>query len=764
MAQGNQQIDNQVLNHLRKKFPEVPDDVVSQCVLENKSDLAACCEYLAKVSPGFLYSEGSQSLADFRNHMTQLNLGVSQNAHGAVQRDVVRMNGSRTVTPSVSDGPLNAPSEFYQPEPQSVPTHLPTSLNTFGAMESARKPQPPQHLGLYQVGGKGHGPPPTPRFNPITVTLAPNTGRNTPTSLHIHGGPQSGLNSPNSIYIRPYVTQPGSTRQVQGRAQYSPTSQPAQQIYQITHPAGSQSSWSGTQHQTSHVYMPISSPTNTQAPSIPSAVASQASFSSPLPSSSSSSTAGPVSSSFSQYNIQNISTGPRKNQIEIKLESPQRGAGGSGTASATLLRSGSTPRPVSTSSSCPSSSSLATNTGSSTPISIGGAGLSRSQPTVYISASPPTAATTPSDECAIIPNTPRSQPKFYISANTSSDDGGGRNPPTVYISANPTLQGSAGLRGLGSQVSMGPAYIHHHPPKSRPSMGAGGTASSPRVVVTQPNTKYTFKITVSPNKPPAVSPGVISPTFEPTNLLSLPADHHYTEPEPLYQSDPLSPHGDKSSEPRRLSMGADDAAYTQALLVHQRARMERLWHELELKKRKLEKLKEEVNEMENDLTRRRLQRSNSVCQIPSIEEMQQLRCKNRLLQIDIDCLTKEIDLLQTRGPDFNPIAIHNFYDNLGFKGPVPPKPPKGPTKPGADHTGSLDRRGCKINVSSKLKRDPSLPPVPPPVAVPMESTTNVRVISEPEEDEGVPWSCTACTFLNHPALIRCEECEFPRHF
>lgn len=32
-----------------------------------------------------------------------------------------------------------------------------------------------------------------------------------------------------------------------------------------------------------------------------------------------------------------------------------------------------------------------------------------------------------------------------------------------------------------------------------------------------------------------------------------------------------------------------------------------------------------------------------------IEEMKQLRCKNRLLQIDIDCLTKEIDLLQTRG-------------------------------------------------------------------------------------------------------------------
>lgn len=55
-----------------------------------------------------------------------------------------------------------------------------------------------------------------------------------------------------------------------------------------------------------------------------------------------------------------------------------------------------------------------------------------------------------------------------------------------------------------------------------------------------------------------------------------------------------------------------------ALLVHQKARMERLWHELEMKKKKLEKLKEEVNEMENDLTRRRLERSNSASQIPSV--------------------------------------------------------------------------------------------------------------------------------------------------
>lgn len=55
-----------------------------------------------------------------------------------------------------------------------------------------------------------------------------------------------------------------------------------------------------------------------------------------------------------------------------------------------------------------------------------------------------------------------------------------------------------------------------------------------------------------------------------------------------------------------------------ALLVHQKARMERLQRELEIQKKKLDKLKSEVNEMENNLTRRRLKRSNSISQIPSV--------------------------------------------------------------------------------------------------------------------------------------------------
>uniref|UniRef100_A0A3Q0RIS5 TGF-beta activated kinase 1 (MAP3K7) binding protein 2 n=1 Tax=Amphilophus citrinellus TaxID=61819 RepID=A0A3Q0RIS5_AMPCI len=710
MAQGSHQIDTQVLHDLRQKFPEVPEGVVSQCVLQNNNNLDACCEYLSQVSPGYLYSEeGNLSFSDdpsftrLRNHMTQLNLDLQpQNVHVAPVRDGLRMNGSRTLAHSLSEGPLPAGqatnSDFFQQEPQTAPVQVPSTFNVFGVMEPTRKPQPPQHLGLYPLGVKGTsmGAQQTPRFNPITVTLAPNiqTGRNTPTSLHIHGGPQSGLSSPqgNSIYIRPYLSQSGTTRQNQqqgGRAQYSPTSQPQQQIYQISHPSSLSSSWSGPQHsssssshtsqpqtqghQTSHVYMPISSPTNPQPPS---------------------SVLTGSQTSSSGYNIQNISTGPRKNQIEIKLESPQRS-----NSTTAVLRTSSGPRSSSTSS-CPSSSSSSAGAASvpATPLAIGGPG-----PTVYIS----TAATTPSEEVIVASAGSRPQPKL------------GRNPHTLFISTNPPLQGPPGARNIGGQVSMGPAYIHHHPPKSRASVGGGGTASSPRVVVTQPNTKYTFKITVSPNKPPAVSPGVVSPTFEPNNLLSLPSDHHFAEPDPLHLSDPLSPHRERPSEPRRLSMGSDDAAYTQALLVHQKARMERLWHELEMKKKKLEKLKEEVNEMENDLTRRRLERSNSASQIPSIDEMKQLRSQNRSLQIDIDCLSKEIDLLQTKGPHFNPSVIHNFYDNIGFLGPVPPKP-----------KGTL---------------------------------SSVKPITD-QEDEGTQWSCTACTFLNHPALIRCEQCDFPRNF
>ncbi|XP_060609520.2 TGF-beta-activated kinase 1 and MAP3K7-binding protein 2 isoform X3 [Anolis sagrei] len=684
MAQGSQQIDFQVLHDLRQKFPE------------NNNNLDACCAVLSKESTKYLYGEGDIGFSDdsgissLRNHMTSLNLDLqSQNVilHG---REGSRMNGSRTLAHSISDGHLQTSqsnNELFHHEPQTAPVQVPQGF--FGISNTVSTSNPGQHFGFH-LGSKGTPGlvQQTPRFNPIMVTLAPNIqpGRNTPTSLHIHGVPP--LNHPqgNSIYIRPYITNAsGTTRQSHQNPGWTSQFNPlhSQQNYQPSHPnpwtavpTTSSSSHTSSQqtaqpnqqgHQTSHVYMPISSPTTPQAPTVHSSGSSLS------------------SSAQSQYNIQNISTGPRKNQIEIKLEPPQRN-------SSSKLRSTG-----------PRSSSNSSSNNSQT--------LCRSQPTVYIAASPPST-----DEIIT-----RSQPKVYISANASTgDEQHIRNQPTLFISTNPGV--TATSRNMSGQVSMGPAFIHHHPPKSR-AVGSNATATSPRVVVTQPNTKYTFKITVSPNKPPAVSPGVVSPTFEPTNLLNLP--DHFAETEGIqHLTDPVLAHVDRISEARKLSMGSDDAAYTQALLVHQKARMERLQRELEIQKKKLDKLKTEVNEMENNLTRRRLKRSNSASQIPSLEEMQQLRSCNRQLQIDIDCLTKEIDLFQARGPHFNPSAIHNFYDNIGFVGPVAPKP--------------------KADQRSSVKTPKTVP--------------------DTEEDEGAQWNCTACTFLNHPALNRCEQCEMPRHF
>lgn len=57
-----------------------------------------------------------------------------------------------------------------------------------------------------------------------------------------------------------------------------------------------------------------------------------------------------------------------------------------------------------------------------------------------------------------------------------------------------------------------------------------------------------------------------------------------------------------------------------ALLLHQRARMERLMKELKLERQKLEQLKAEVNEMEFDALQRRFRRVNSTSLIPRVRE------------------------------------------------------------------------------------------------------------------------------------------------
>ncbi|XP_063057704.1 TGF-beta-activated kinase 1 and MAP3K7-binding protein 3 isoform X2 [Engraulis encrasicolus] len=258
-------------------------------------------------------------------------------------------------------------------------------------------------------------------------------------------------------------------------------------------------------------------------------------------------------------------------------------------------------------------------------------------------------------------------------------------------------------------------YLHQGPARPRP-------ASSP-----QPASQagYSFKIKVSSGQHQR-SAG--SPPVESEPLLNIvdQGERHGAPPPILpIAAGPGSIVSHMDRMPRRSSSGSDDYAYTQALLLHQRARMERLVKELRVEQQKLDRLKSEVNEMEYDALQRRFRRVNSTSLIPRPEEMTRLRSLNRRLQIDIDCSLKETDLLQGQsGADPS-----SFYGNIRPGPVVPPKPVKKEEPPRAAATR---------------------PPAP-------------QRAQRDEDFEGAQWNCDSCTFLNHPALNRCEECEMPRY-
>ncbi|TRY95200.1 hypothetical protein DNTS_010012 [Danionella cerebrum] len=273
---------------------------------------------------------------------------------------------------------------------------------------------------------------------------------------------------------------------------------------------------------------------------------------------------------------------------------------------------------------------------------------------------------------------------------------------TLYMANSPSPSSPSRAISMtgpsGTPIHQG-MYVHPNVARPRPT-------ASP-----QPASSALIKIKVLPGQ---VVRSSNSPPVATESLLNIvdQREHHGAPPPILPISAlPGTISNQISCMTRRSSSGSDDYAYTQALLLHQRARMERLLKELMLERQKLEQLKAEVNEMEYDALQRRFRRVNSNSFIPRPEEMTRIRSQNRRLQIDIDCTLKEKDLLQSRGK-FDP--RNNFYDNI-LPGPV--VPPR--AKPSVD------------------QRD--------------------------EDFEGAQWNCESCTFLNHPALNRCEQCEMPRN-
>ncbi|KAK3578089.1 hypothetical protein CHS0354_006747 [Potamilus streckersoni] len=227
----------------------------------------------------------------------------------------------------------------------------------------------------------------------------------------------------------------------------------------------------------------------------------------------------------------------------------------------------------------------------------------------------------------------------------------------------------------------------------------------------------------------------------------------------LYNS-PVPNHGTaESSQPQRPRSGSlqDDPAYTQALLSHQKARMEKLSDDLEVADKRLKSLKAQITDMDKSLLPRQTNRRSS--SFPSVKDIAQLKADNLQLQADIQLMTREIDMYnngQIPLGVLDPLEQQNFYRNM--------------------NTG---QRGSIYSKPSQFHHAPQPPPPPPPPAVPPRAVPpplpprNIQQVPPPpppqptvnsgdSEGDGERWNCSACTFLNHPALNKCECCEMPR--
>ncbi|XP_038058976.1 mitogen-activated protein kinase kinase kinase 7-interacting protein 3 homolog [Patiria miniata] len=171
---------------------------------------------------------------------------------------------------------------------------------------------------------------------------------------------------------------------------------------------------------------------------------------------------------------------------------------------------------------------------------------------------------------------------------------------------------------------------------------------------------------------------------------------------------------------RSTSKEKEDQAYTEALLMHQRARYERLIKELEEEKKSLALMREQNSGMEREVSHKR---KNHRSPFPTLEEIGLLRKQKHQLQIDIECMTREIESYKSQGL-MDVTQATSFYGNMGSTGAPGPVPPI-------------------LNNNPIPETVIDAEPPPPPY-------------------ESLMWSCSACTLLNHPALDKCEACEMPR--
>jgi hypothetical protein len=241
--------------------------------------------------------------------------------------------------------------------------------------------------------------------------------------------------------------------------------------------------------------------------------------------------------------------------------------------------------------------------------------------------------------------------------------------------------------------------------------------------------------------------------------------------------------------------GPEDLAYTQALIIHQKVRLDKLVQDLTESNCTLGMLRDEVSNVEKDTLQRKRSRSST---FPTGDDLQKIREEHRQLQINIQLMTREFDMYNTQLPlgELNP----SFYEHMppGQRGsiyeqnrsPAPGSdvavqgqvqedqpgqrqthylpyvagvpPPRPPPPQYTAHPAPRPPPTSPYVSSQGLPYPAGMVPYPSPVQP--RAPLAQREITPPHdpEEEAENWACGACTFSNHSALDKCEMCEMPR--